>query len=152
MWPVRTGVETCLARSAAATACDDITKLEATDALQTNRAITGAILRRIRKAADWLASEPGLRLNMLPASANTRLEQQRCYSSTGLRDMTSNTIPWDRFDVRTCWILRAAVGGEQSDSVSLKSLQAITPTAILAVPSVGPIRGKQAWDELQRLL
>jgi hypothetical protein len=66
--------------------------------------------------------------------------------------MTSITILWDTFDARTCWILRAAVGDEQSESVSLELLQAITPTAILAVPSVGPLRGKLAWDELQRLL
>ena len=70
----------------------------------------------------------------------------------GLRDMTSNAIHWDTVDVRTCWILRAAVGGEQSESVSLDVLRAITPTAILAIPSVGFIRGKLAWEELQRLL
>jgi hypothetical protein len=66
--------------------------------------------------------------------------------------MSAGNVNWDEFDSRTGWIIKAAVGDQGTQSVSLASLRVLTPRNILEVPSVGQKRGRLAWIELQRIL
>jgi len=61
-------------------------------------------------------------------------------------------LSWDTFNPKTRWIIRSALGGIESESVSIDSLRSITRLAILGVRGVGPKRGLLAVNELERVI